>query len=130
MRIIDADVLMKNIGKIPQLRGITYGRMKRAVEETPTIDAEPVRHGEWKWVFNRKADTKFGKDAYESGWECSECGGRATVYISYEKVDESMEKQEMAITDERTPYCHMCGAKMDGGLPHNVGQTTGGAEDA
>ncbi len=42
MRLIDADVLMKNIGKIPQLRGITYGRMKRAVEETPTIDAVPV----------------------------------------------------------------------------------------
>ena len=42
MRLIDADALMKNIGKIPQLRGITYGRMKKAVEETPTIDAVPV----------------------------------------------------------------------------------------
>lgn len=42
MRLIDADALMKNIGKIPQLRGITYSRMKRAVEETPIIDAEPV----------------------------------------------------------------------------------------
>lgn len=94
------------------------------------VEYEPVRHGEWKWVFNRKADTKWGKDAYENGWECSECGGGATVYISYEKVSESMEKQEMAITDERTPYCHMCGARMDGGLPHNVGQATGGAEDA
>lgn len=46
-RLIDADALMKNVGKIPQLRGITYGRMKKAVEETPTIDAEPVRHGRW-----------------------------------------------------------------------------------
>ena len=27
-------------------------------------------------------------------------------------------------------YCPNCGAKMDGGLPHNVGQATGGAEDA
>lgn len=42
VRLIDANVLMKNIGKIPQLRGITYGRMKKAVEETPTIDAVPV----------------------------------------------------------------------------------------
>ena len=41
-RLIDANALMKNIGKIPQLRGITYGRMKKAVEETPTIDAVPV----------------------------------------------------------------------------------------
>lgn len=38
-RMIDANELMKNIGKIPQLRGITYGRMKKAVEDTPTIDA-------------------------------------------------------------------------------------------
>lgn len=42
VRLIDANALMKNIGKIPQLRGITYGRMKNAVEETPTIDAVPV----------------------------------------------------------------------------------------
>lgn len=48
-RLIDANALMKNIGKIPQLRGITYGRMKKAVEETPTIDAvEVVRCRECK----------------------------------------------------------------------------------
>lgn len=41
-RLIDANALMKNIGKIPQLRGITYGRMKKAVEETPAIDAVEV----------------------------------------------------------------------------------------
>ena len=41
-RLIDANALMKNIGKIPQLRGITYGRMKKAVEEAPTIDAVEV----------------------------------------------------------------------------------------
>ena len=56
-RLIDADALMKNVGKIPQLRGITYGRMKKAVEETPTVDAEPVRHGRW-----------------EHGMRCSYCG--------------------------------------------------------
>lgn len=42
VRLIDPNALMKKIGKIPQLRGITYGRMKKAVEETPTIDAVPV----------------------------------------------------------------------------------------
>ena len=50
-RLIDANALMKNIGKIPQLRGITYGRMKKAVEETPTIDAvEVVRCKECKYL--------------------------------------------------------------------------------
>ena len=42
VRLIDANALMKNIGKIPQLRGITYSRMKKVVEETLTIDAVPV----------------------------------------------------------------------------------------
>lgn len=41
-RLIYANALMKNVGKIPQLRGITYGRMKKAVEETTTIDAVEV----------------------------------------------------------------------------------------
>ena len=41
-RLIDANELMKSVGKIPQLRGITYGRMKKAVEETTTIDAVEV----------------------------------------------------------------------------------------
>lgn len=48
-RLIDADLLMRNVGKIPQLRGITYGRIKNVVKEAPTIDAEPVRHGRWEW---------------------------------------------------------------------------------
>ena len=49
VRLIDANALMKNVGKMPQLRGITYGRMKKAVEETPTIDAVPVVHGRWEY---------------------------------------------------------------------------------
>ena len=48
-RLIYANALMKNIGKIPQLRGITYGRMKKAVEDAPTISAvEVVRCRECK----------------------------------------------------------------------------------
>lgn len=48
-RLIDANELMKNVGKIPQLRGVTYGRMKKAVEETTTISAvEVVRCRECK----------------------------------------------------------------------------------
>ena len=93
------------------------------------VEYSPVRHGEWKWVFNRKADT-WGDDCYESGWECSECGAGADLYVSYKKVEESYEESEKELTDERTIYCHNCGAKMDGGLPHNVGQATGGEEDA
>lgn len=77
-RLIDANALMKNIGKIPQLRGITYGRMKKAVEETPTIDAVSVVHG--RWVFDRPNHYKCSLcDAMWSGVVrfmkfCPDCG--------------------------------------------------------
>ena len=88
VRLIDANALMKNIGKIPQLRGITYGRMKRAVEETPTIDAVPVVHGRWL-TSSYIPDTLI----------CSVCGKRFDMY-HYDQKD--------------MPFC-LCGAKMDGG---------------
>ena len=60
------------------------------IKKAPAIDAEPVRHGEWiSMVF-----TDTGKSA---GYKCSECGLGA--------------KKKFA-------YCH-CGAKMDGGDPHD-----------
>ena len=79
-RLIDANALMKNIGKIPQLRGITYGRMKKAVEETPTIDAVEVVHG--RWVFDRPNHYKCSLcDAMWSGVArfmkfCPNCGAK------------------------------------------------------
>ena len=85
VRLIDANALMKNIGKIPQLRGITYGRMKKAVEETPTIDAVEVVHARWVHDINNL-------------YGCSACLGRETM--SHRKLKK---------------YCPNCGAKMDGG---------------
>lgn len=84
-RLIDANALMKNVGKIPQLRGITYGRMKKAVEETPTIDAVPVVHGRWELY---GAD-KRGRGGVFLCTACSRC--RPT----------------------KSEYCPNCGAKMD-----------------
>ena len=126
MRLIDADALVCKLVIVKQdyveesndlLEKIVNCLIKTLQKETicPTIDAEPVRHGEWKWVFNRKADT-WGDDCYESGWECSECGAGADIYISHHKVEESCEESEKGITDERTIRCHNCGAKMDGGM--------------
>lgn len=57
---------------------------------TPTVDAEPVKHGKW--------ETRVQKDATVTGQhtvtECSECG-----YVLF--------------TSTRS-YCAKCGAKMDG----------------
>ena len=88
VRLIDANALMKNIGKIPQLRGITYGRMKKAVEETPTIDAVSVVHG--RWILER---------IYR---KCSLCEGIFCIR------DEEGDLQKFN-------YCPNCGMPMDGG---------------
>lgn len=87
-RLIDANALIKNIGKIPQLRGITYGRMKKAVEETPTIDAVSVVHG--RWILER---------IYR---KCSLCEWIFCIR------DEEGDLQKFN-------YCPNCGMPMDGG---------------
>ena len=56
------------------------------IEDAPTVDAEPVRHGKWILLGGNFRD----KDIVY--YKCSECG-----------------RQEW----KQEPYCH-CGAKMDG----------------
>ena len=63
-----------------------------AVDDAPTIDAVPVRHGEWK-----QFDLTCGRSIYY----CSVCE-QAT------EVPMCMEKPMYA-------YCPNCGARMDGG---------------
>ena len=108
MRLIDADKLLDTLG-IDSLdcekcswgnfdyckRGSDFVDACSAIEDAPTVDAEPVRHGRW--------DTKYlSEDEDWSGIEhtigrCSVCGG---------KVD---------IAGKRIPYlyCPFCGAKLD-----------------
>lgn len=74
MRLIDADAYIYSGDLINE----------------PTIEAEPVRHGEW--VHTDKAASWKGKD------ECSEC-----QYHTADRVDLSCFN-----------YCPNCGAKMDG----------------
>lgn len=60
------------------------------LNEQPTIDAEPVRHGRWKTIAGFMA--------------CSECGASPADW-------EAKSNNPMGLP----PYCHSCGAKMDGG---------------
>ena len=58
------------------------------VKDAPAVDAEPVRHGEWRHL---------GGDE----WLCTICGEVIHTEGSWEKPTRK--------------YCHECGAKMDGG---------------
>jgi hypothetical protein len=92
MRLIDADALKERAIRLVTVKyPNTYfkGVGTREIDKAPTIEAEPVRHGEW-------IDTgieEFG--LIYSGYKCSQCG-----FILY---------------GNQTKYCPNCGAKMDGG---------------
>ena len=57
----------------------------------PTIEAEPVRHGEWICIGDYDCDNN-------APFECSNCHAGDTHAKGV-----------------RVPYCWKCGAKMDGG---------------
>ena len=87
MRLIDADALL---GKFYQERPtITdVDDYYYLVEDAPTIDAEPVKHGRWKQCFE---DWRHQME----GDECSVCGFKIFGRSDFN-------------------YCPNCGAKMDG----------------
>lgn len=91
-RLIDADGLKRQA-----LFGITNDGIGmhvvtiEQIDEQPTIEAEPVRHGHW---IEKKG---FDGDTY---YDCSACG-HSWVTIEGTPQDNEMD------------YCPACGAKMD-----------------
>lgn len=89
MRLIDADTIFPNgCVTVWECDGaMTADGILKAIKEAPTVDAEPVRHGEW--LSTALVDQK-GRIVVEQ-YKCSLCG-----------------RQEY----QKEPYCH-CGAKME-----------------
>ena len=94
MRPIDADEVL------PKIDECLLSSMSRreaiitcyfAVKEAPTIDTQPVKHGQWIHVGG-------GYDGRDDWYRCSECN-RSLNLICGKKLEDY-------------PYCH-CGAKMD-----------------
>lgn len=101
MRLIDADALTEKAywhGEHPDV-GNPFAEGVEAVDmsdidNAPTIEAEPVRHGRWEGT----ADGYWNGELVYDIWNCSECGFDA---------DGADEKPDWN-------YCPNCGAKMDG----------------
>ena len=104
MRLIDADALLEKVQYRLHFDDVISKTIDKCVEITrrlindaPTIEAEPVRHGRWE----RYCDDKFmgygadGKIKYRKvyTYECDNCRHGTAV---------------------KTNYCPNCGAKMDG----------------
>lgn len=100
MRLIDADVVLQKLAlMLNYCESRTMGRevavlfqVADAVMDCPTIEAEPVRHGEWR-IF---------RDGCVLLAECSACG---TV--------------QSGIAAAQWDYCPMCGCRMDGGADND-----------
>ena len=101
MRLIDADSLKCKFEKA-QAKALKDDRLDlfgalvaiiRAVDEEPTVDAEPVRNGRWE-----KSPTGNGFFVY-----CSECGAAADVFLAH-----------------RYKGCPFCLCEIDGGAEENA----------
>ena len=102
-RLIDADALKKAMdgywGRCQRIRKPRNGEtavfldIKAIVETQPTVDAEPVQHGKWKWL-----SCTYDRVPKEKEYECSECHHKTIVHGD----DMPWEK-----------YCPNCGARMD-----------------
>lgn len=101
MRLIDADAVIDRYYAEWEYHCIKMDEddrewLRQCIDQAPTIEAEPVRHGRWVPV-----DCEHPCDE----WDCTACGGRRTFLIEMDADD----------MEECYPYCPNCGAKMDGG---------------
>lgn len=104
MRLIDADKAERDIEELRKSHWFNSPYLTKerkiglseafdmiqgvCIKHAPTVDAEPIRHGMWKYV--TVVDEGF--------WRCSSCGTPSEA--SGAKV--------------LYKYCPFCGAKMDG----------------
>lgn len=110
MRLIDADKLIDSFYKFfksyegqweedqPQYWA---DNMAVVVDDAPTVEAEPIRHGQW-----------IRTEAYPHRVVCSECH---KTYVRNENIIEGRYKGDeiVPIYCTEAEYCPHCGAKMD-----------------
>lgn len=96
MRLIDADVMRTDWLENGQNEYVyDTNAVLNSIDEQPTIEAEPVRHGKWA---TDKEDIEWGNSLKRK--HCTNCGKRP----HFDK-----EEREFILTN----YCPHCGAKMD-----------------
>ena len=111
MRAIDAELLTTNIAQIAKncarsdAQKALIGRILFMIENMPTIEAEPVKHGHWIRGKNKSAFPAKPSPI----WYCSCCG----EMIRYNDSTCVYQKKKKKV-NEVNPRCRRCGARMDG----------------
>lgn len=93
MKLIDNDYAVDTAWSIEVYRG-SAREVCEMLEDAPTVDAVPVRHGKWVQRY-----IKIGGQVFKHGMQCSVCAEPA--------LDNEGD-------DYLTNYCPNCGARMDG----------------
>lgn len=99
MRLIDADALREVWLASDDFDNDAINAVLYSIDEQPTVDAEPVRHGQWIDEYNGK----YANPRYI----CSNCKGKALYDFVRDELGNWKEVQAL------TEFCPNCGAKMD-----------------
>lgn len=120
MQLKDADELKKAmermlcIGKEPDKERYTCDVVCCVIDEAPSVDAEPIRHGHWIWCETYlDGEPEYPCELLKEGWTCSACGAYLMEYLQSHFHDISSYAE--CISDEMPTIerCPHCGAKMD-----------------
>ena len=99
MRLIDADALLEQMKRTNR-----YFNVKFDIEEAPTIEAEPVRHGRWEWFEEWSPSTpESPKECIDCGWRCGECKVKLDDMVGWYWDD--------TYDEPKLNYCPNCGMK-------------------
>ena len=99
MRLIDKDKLLQRVYEHPYERnGMTDAEWcRKCIYESPTIEAEPVRHGRWIECDYKHLEHGFIETEPKAGLCCSNCRT-------------GFQKRKMIYKQ----YCPYCGSKNEG----------------
>ena len=78
-RYIDADLLIKNIVSIEDLRTLSTKTIGEAIDKTPTADVAEVKHGEWIYTGSCQVCSICDEEQYgvDTGrFYCPNCGAK------------------------------------------------------
>ena len=80
------------------------GRARKLIEDAPTVDAEPVRHGQ-----------NVSPTHYSDGFTCSACGFSCEITELRYDDEDGFGMGAADAYEYDCKFCPDCGAKMDGG---------------
>ena len=120
MGLIDADALAVDVLRLtivdPAVAAYADAVL-HLIQQAPTIDAEPVRHGRWVLTAH--------KESANYGWnvtaDCPECGyEKGEIYAAYFPGFPDVLARDILMDNAQSVkldnYCPNCGVKMDGGV--------------